>query len=303
MGRIYEALRRSNVEVDPEMRAAAPATPSPWLFEEHELHDAAEPAASDVELLEAMPIVRAVPTKTQPPAQRDEFDADATKRLVVSPTAGPMVIEQFRSLAATLHQAQREKLLKSVMVTSACPGDGKSQVAVNLALTLSHSYRRRVLLIDADLRRPSLHLMLGVPNTRGLSEALKTGTDESLASVRIGETLTLLPAGRPDADPLGGLSSESMKRIVADAAGRFDWVLVDAPPVGVVADGRLVSETVDTAILVIRAGVTRFQDVNAAAETLGRDRILGVVLNAVDPAEIRGEEHYHHYYGVRGDRR
>ena len=82
-----------------------------------------------------------------------------------------------------------------------------------------------------------------------------------------------------------------MKRIVADAASRFDWVIVDSPPVGVLADAHLVSETVDAAILVVRAGVTRFPDLEAAADTLGRERILGVVLNAVDPTEIRGEDY------------
>ena len=83
----------------------------------------------------------------------------------MSKSAAPLLVEQFRSLAATLHRAQLEQPLKSVIVTSASPGDGKSHVAVNLALTLSDSYRRRVLLIDADLRRPSLHLLFGVPNT------------------------------------------------------------------------------------------------------------------------------------------
>jgi capsular exopolysaccharide synthesis family protein len=170
-------------------------------------------------------------------------------------------------------------------------------VAVNLALTLSESYRLRVLLIDADLRRPSLHQVFRVPNIRGLAEALKAKADEKLPAVQIGETLTLLPAGRPEPNPLGGLSSDRMKRIVEDAASRFDWVIVDSPPVGVLADGRLVSETVDAAILVVRAGVTRFPDLEAAADTIGHERILGIVLNGVDPVEIRGQDYYRHYYG------
>jgi Mrp family chromosome partitioning ATPase len=109
--------------------------------------------------------------------------------------------------------------------------------------------------------------------------------------------LTLLPAGRPDSNPLGGLSSGRMKRIVADAAELFDWVIVDSPPVGVLADAHLVSETVDAALLVVRAGVTRFPDLAAAADTMGHERILGIVLNAVEPVEIRGEGYYRHYYG------
>ena len=88
-----------------------------------------------------------------------------------------------------------------------------------------------------------------------------------------------------------------MKRLVADAVSQFDWVIVDSPPVGVLADAHLVSEMVDGAILVVRAGVTRFPDVEAAADTLGHERILGIVLNAVDPVEIRGKGYYNYYYG------
>ena len=285
MGRIDEALRRSNLDVAQGTGAATPTPdPSPWRVEQRE--DTEAP----------------VPGEDGRPARRGGFDAGAMERLVVSKTAGPLFVEQFRSLAATLHRVQLEQHVKSVIVTSASPGDGKSHVAVNLALTLSDSYRWRVLLIDADLRRPSLHLVFRVPNTRGLTEALKAETDELVAAVRISETLTLLPSGRPEPSPLGGLSSGRMKRIVADAASRFDWVIVDSLPVGWLADARLVAETVDAAILVIRAGVTRFPDVEAAADTLGRERILGLVLNAVDPVEIRGEGHYGHYYGSELDR-
>jgi capsular exopolysaccharide synthesis family protein len=299
MGRIYDALRRSNLDAGRAAEAPVRATePSPWLFDQHESGDGREPATrSASQDVAERPADRRVPGAARRPARRDGFDADAIERLVVSRTAGPLLIEQFRSLAATLHQAGREKPLKSLIVTSASPGDGKSHVATNLALTLSGSYRRRVLLIDADLRRPSLHLLFRIPNARGLSEALKARTDEKAAAVQISDTLTLLPAGRPEPDPLGGLSSDFMKRIVEDAVSRFDWVIVDAPPVGVLADGRLVSEIVDAAILVVRAGVTRFPDVDAAAETLGHERILGVVLNAVDPAEIRARDYYGHYYG------
>jgi len=168
---------------------------------------------------------------------------------------------------------------------------------VNLALTLADSYRRPVLLIDADLRRPTLHRLFRVSNAKGLIDALNGGAGGKAAVVQISETLTILPAGRSDSDPVGGLASERMRALVADAASRFDWVIVDSPPVGLLADAHLVAETVDAALLVVRAGVTQYPDVEAAAEKLGHDRILGVVLNAVEPAEIRGQSYYHHYYG------
>jgi capsular exopolysaccharide synthesis family protein len=307
MGRIDEALRRSNIDVGRGTGGSMPApAPSAWQFgQQPGGDDAPEPAGprpsapvaevSDRPVTKA-PADRAVPEEDGPPARWDGFDAGALERLVVSKTAGPLLVEQFRSLAATLHRAQAEQPIKSVIVTSASPGDGKSYVAANLALTLSDSYRRRVLLIDADLRRPSLHTLFGASNARGLCEALKAKADEKVATIEIGETLTLLPAGQSEANPLGALSSERMKRIVEEAGSRFDWVIVDSPPVGLLADARLVAETVDAAIVVVRAGVTRFHDLEAAADTLGHERILGIVLNAVEPAEIRGGGYYRDYY-------
>jgi protein-tyrosine kinase len=299
MGRIDEALRRSNVDAGEGTGAEAPAlASSPWAVE---VHEAAEGTGPDRPVA-AEPAAQARTDGPGPggngrPARWSGFDAGATERLVVSKDARPLLVEQFRSLAAVMHRAQLEQQLKSVIVTSASPGDGKSYVSVNLALTLSDSYRRRVLLVDADLRRPSLHHLFQIRNGRGLGDALTAKADEKLATVQVSEMLTLLPAGRPEPNPLGGLSSGRMKRIVMDASARFDWVIVDSPPVGVLADARLVSETVDAAILVVRAGVTRFQDLEAAADSMGRERILGIVLNAVDPADFRGQGYYHHYYG------
>lgn len=297
MGRIADALRRNDLDAGrtPGVPSSAPNL-SPWLMEE-------EPEGGDgfehAEFLPGTTMPGEAPASllsAETPPAWGGFDTAAVERLVVSSTAEPLLVEQFRGLAATLHRAQAERRLKSVIVTSASPGDGKSHVAINLGLTLSDSYRRKVLLIDADLRRPSLHAMFRVPNA-GLSEALRTSSDEKVAVVPITDTLTLLPAGRPASSPLAGLSSDRMKRIVEDATSFFDWVIVDSPPAGVLAEGRLLAETVDAALLVVRAGVTRFQEVQAAADTIGRERILGVVLNGVDPAEIRAKNYYGHYYG------
>jgi capsular exopolysaccharide synthesis family protein len=291
MGRIDQALSRSNLDAAQGTGAETPAVePSPWGVEP-------EGGVQAPELEVPPPAAPSEPGKDGRTAPWTGFDASAADRLVASKTAGPLMVEQFRSLAATLHRAQREQHIKSLIVTSPSPGDGKSHVAINVALTLSDSYRKHVLLVDADLRRPSLHQLFRAPNNRGLSQALKAAGDGHVTTVQISDRLTLLPAGRPEPNPLGGLSSDRMKHLVADAASQFDWVIVDSPPVGVLADAHLVSETVDAALLVVRAGVTRFEDLAAAAETIGRDRILGLVLNAVDPIEIRGQGYYHHYYG------
>ncbi len=299
MGRIDEAMNRARMDPGQGTGAAAPApAPAPWEVDAPEGREqAAQPGPGPRESRPGPQPERDARVERRLARPGGKLDSPAADRLVGSANAGPLAVEQFRRLAAALIHARAERYLKSILVTSPAPGDGKSNVAVNLALTLSESYQRSVLLVDADLRRPMLHSLFGVENTPGLTEALSPDNRRAVATVEINEALTLLPAGRPEASPLGGLSSDRLKHLLADAAARFDWIIVDSPPVGMLADARLVSEAIDGALLVVRAGVTLYPDVEAAAETLGHERILGIVLNAVEPEEVQGEGYYHHYYG------
>jgi capsular exopolysaccharide synthesis family protein len=275
MGRVDEALKRVDLDVSRGTQAST-AGASPWQFDAHDPGHVDAPG--------------------RPAEVPAGFRAADNPALVLATDALPLNVEQFRCLAATLLQAQLQQSIKSVLVTSASPGDGKSHVALNLALTLAESYGRRVILVDADLRRPSLHNVLRVPGTGGLGEALHAAGPNRVATIPITPRLKLLPAGVANSNPLQGLSSDRMKRIVADAAAEFEWVIVDAPPVGVLADARLVSEMVDGVLLVVRANVTQFPDLQAASETIGRERILGLVMNAVNPLDIASRDYYYHYY-------
>ena len=114
-----------------------------------------------------------------------------------------------------------------------------------MRLTLSESYGRRVLVIDADLRRPSIHEVFGLDNRAGLAEGLRTGATGSLPVIQVSPTLTVLTAGTPDQRPMAGLTSERMASILKEAASRFDWVLLDTPPIGLISDAQLLSELVD----------------------------------------------------------
>lgn len=216
------------------------------------------------------------------------------ERLAIAPEANPVLVEQYRRLAATLHHAQSGSGIRVIMLTSAAADDGKTLTAVNLALVLSESYRRRVLLIDADLRRPSLGDVADVTNAAGLSEALKSQTEQKLGILQVTPTLMLLPAGRPDPDPMSGLTSPRMRHILEEAAGRFDWVILDAPPMGPLADASLLAQMVDGAVFVVRAGRTQCPAVQRAIDALGRERILGVVLNGVHDLP---REQYAYSYG------
>jgi capsular exopolysaccharide synthesis family protein len=204
------------------------------------------------------------------------------ERLTISSGADPLLVHQFHRLAAILLRAQRTRRLKSVMITSAAPHDGKTLTSLNLALVLSGPYRLRVLLIEGDLRRPAIAAAANLPPGDGLSEALKASDDQKVPLVQLTDMLTLLPAGRPDPDPLSGLTSPRMRRLLQEASEQFDWVILDTPPLGPTADAGLLCPLVDAAVLVIRAGGTPYRAVQTAIETLGQERILGVVLNAVD---------------------
>src|SRR5262249_21528570 len=140
--------------------------------------------------------------------------------------------EQYRKLAALLHHAQVERDLKVVLTSSALRGEGNSQTALNTALPHGESLQRRVLLIDADLRRPTIQRIFGIPPVGGLNEVLKSQHDQPTTIGQLTERLFVLPAGRPDADPLGGLTSPPLERVLAQASSMFGWGLVGSPPIG-----------------------------------------------------------------------
>jgi protein-tyrosine kinase len=275
---------------------------APWDFGE---------AASERELLR-----RQVPAASQAPARhlRDplagldlgqlavftRFNRNVADKLVVTSGVPATCVEQFRKLAGTLHHAQLDRNIKVVMITSAIAGEGKTLTATNLALTLSESYKRDVLLADADLRRPSLHELFGIPNDSGLGEGLKAETERRLPIVKISPKLSLLTAGRPDPDPMSGLTSPRMRHIIEEATARFEWVVIDTPPVGLLPDANLLAEMVDGAILVIEAGQTPYALVQRAVDALGRESILGVVLNRVDSTHTLGGYRYYAYYSKHG---
>ncbi len=207
------------------------------------------------------------------------FSSAWSQRLVNSPLSDAGLLEQFRRLAGTLHKARRMNGLRSVMVTSATPGDGKTLTAINLALILSGSFNSEVLLVDADLRRPSIPSIVDFQQEAGLSEALSAKNEQKLALVRIAPHLTLLPAGQPIANSIEAVTSPRMQHILSEATSQYDWVILDAPPVGITTDARLLAEFVGGTLLVIRAGKTQHVDIEKALTALGREQILGVVLN------------------------
>jgi capsular exopolysaccharide synthesis family protein len=225
---------------------------------------------------------------------------DELRARLVTETLDAVSREQYRRLAAVLCEEQAEDQLASVVVTSAVPGEGKTLTVINLGLTLSESYGRRVLVIDADLRAPTVHTALGIANERGLSEALgDAGSD--LPITQITARFGVMTAGRSASNPLAGFSSPRMGEILRDVAARFDWVLLDTSPVGIVPDAQVLARLVGGVVLVIGAGKTPAAAVErAVAELGGPEAIIGTVLNRIDERRIPDTGYYGHYgYGDR----
>ena len=186
---------------------------------------------------------------------------------------------QYTKLAATLHQAQLQGGAKVVAVTSGAPGEGKTLTAANLALTLSEAYRRRVLLVDADLRRPKVHELFGVSNERGLSESLATGS--ALPLIQATRQLSLLAAGQSEADPINTLASSRMRELIDETRRTFDWIIIDTPPIGLLPDAKLLASMTDGVLLVAMAGKTAYDEIQDAVAALDAAVIFGIVLNRV----------------------
>jgi protein-tyrosine kinase len=296
MGRLDEALRRAATPASVAATVGAtrddPFT-SPWGLDER------GPAAAP----EVQPLVTVATTASAASTVRDDLGTGTAvhpageaalvpatdrwhQRLAVSEETEPVLVEQFRRLAATLIHSQRTAPLKVVMVTSALPEEGKTLTAVNLALVLSGSFRRRVLLIDADLRHPKITLSVDATVDYGLGEAVKADGGRKPPLVQLTDTLTLLPAGRRDPDPLSGLTSARMQQLLQEASATFEWVIVDTPPIAAAADASLLCAMADATVLVVRAVRTPYEAIDQAIEGIGRERIIGVVLNGVETGAL-----------------
>ena len=230
----------------------------------------------------------------------ERLDARLTEKIVVDHNMSPQSREQYRRLAAVLHDAHNTSGLRLIMVASAVAGEGKTLTASNLALTFSESYQKRVLLVDADLRRPSLHTVFRLDTALGLGDGLLSTGETKMLVRQVSPRLAVLPAGRPSSDPMAGLTSERMRRLLEEAKQSFDWVILDTPPVMLLPDAHLLASMVEGAVLVVRAGSTPHDLVKRSADAIGRSRILGVVLNRAEPSG-RHDDHYQYYgYSERG---
>jgi protein-tyrosine kinase len=282
MSRIDEALARART-TDPDEIAPPANMLTPSATAVAFPAEAEEPGAGTI-VTEGAADAR--PADIGSPASSIEVDADlstfAPLEKLVFNSAERVPVEQYRRLAARLLTAQLERGTRLVMVTSAFPKEGKTLTSANLALTLSESYKREVLLIDGDLRRPSVHEVFHLPNTNGLNDGLQNDEDRKIPLLKFTEHLSILTGGQPASDPMSVLSGERMRQVLDEAKKRFDWVIVDTPPVALLPDAHLLAGLVDTVLLVVEAGRTPLAALQMAVQAVSRERILGVILNKLN---------------------
>ena len=220
-------------------------------------------------------------------------------RLVAASAPQSLAAEQYRLLRTRVTRAENGRSFRAIIITSPNKGDGKSLTAANLALTMAQDAQQRVLLLDADLRRPSLHRLFGISETPGLSDILMGGAtlDDALVAVP-DHRLTILPSGLIPTQPAELLGSAGMRRILDTLRGRFDRILIDMPPVAPLADVAITSSMADGVLMIVRAGVTPKPAIEQALASVDTGKVLGLVLN--DAGAAAGSYQYAGYRYVAG---
>ncbi len=219
-------------------------------------------------------------------------------------------VEQFRRLRSHVYQAHDEAPLKTILIASGMPSEGKSFVAANLAMSLARNSVNNILLIDGDLRRPTLHNLLGASNVPGLSDYLQ-GTADLIdimqryrspettedAGVDIISNLTFIPSGKSSDNSSELVANHRIEELIASASPHFNWILIDSPPVLAVTDAVDLARAADAVLLVARGASTPYDVAQRTQAAFSSSRILGFVLNAVKDAPRNGSYSYDYYYG------
>jgi capsular exopolysaccharide synthesis family protein len=210
--------------------------------------------------------------------------------------------EQFRSLRTRVLQAGERSQMRAIVITSAGVGEGKTLTALNLAWLMAQSEGVRALLIDSDLRQPCATDYLGIDGKRGLSEVLGGELTLEQAIVRLDPAgLFLLPGGRARDDVAELLTGPTFAGVITEARRMFDYIIIDAPPMGIFTDANVLISRTDGALLVVRAGKTRYALIDKLLEQLPRERLLGVVLNRADE-QLDSTSYYYQRRYYRRDR-
>ena len=210
-----------------------------------------------------------------------------------------VIAEEFRSIRTNIQYSNLDKKIKTIVVTSTTKDEGKTTITTNLAVNFSKIENKRVLIIDCDLRNPSVYKEFGISNSNGLTDLL---VEEKDLSNYIKETeinnLHILTAGSIPPNPSEMLSSNRMKVFMEKVREAYDYVFIDTPPVGMVTDAGILSAFLDGTILVVKSDLVDIKDLQESKKKLVsvNANILGVILNG---NKVKKDDYYYSYYGGR----
>jgi capsular exopolysaccharide synthesis family protein len=191
-----------------------------------------------------------------------------------------LAAEQYRALRTRIALSEGSHAVRTVLVTSPQKGEGKSVTAANLALTMAQELQRRVAIVEADLRKPSLQQLFGLPPGPGVADVVAGAAELGDAMRFLPEyNLTVIPGGMPPTNPAELLGSTAMRRMLEQLRTKFDRVILDTPPVLPLADVAILAPIVDGALMVVRAGVTPKPAIENALRAFESSRLIGIVLN------------------------
>jgi len=272
MAKVYDALQRAE-EDRKRLRGDKSNRPAPL---------GVEPVGPAAEQIDRKPVWKRG-SEALAPRHGPDGSTELNKRRIALLQPESYIAEQFRALRGRIDAIASQRSIKTISITSAFPGEGKTTCAINLAIVTSMSLGRRVLLIDCDLRRPKVHPALGLKPETGLAEVLAgaSSIDDAILSTE-GMALDVLPVcGRP-VNPSELLGSPEMSRLVEEVSDRYDRIIIDTPAALGLPDAKAVSDLCDGMVMVVRADVTPRSDLEAVLEILDRERILGMLINGVD---------------------
>jgi protein-tyrosine kinase len=205
--------------------------------------------------------------------------------------------EVFRTLRSRLYRIRDQMNLRTLLITSTLPAEGKSFIAANLGQAIAQQHGRRALLIDADLRVPRLHTLFGAPQGPGLTEYLLGEIDE-FSAIQRGprDGFFLMPCGSVVANPVELIGNGRLKELLDRLQAVFDWIILDSPPMTPVSDASLIADMCDGALLVVKAAATPFDLAQKACAEFKNTPLVGVVLNRIDRS-TGYNGYYYSYYG------
>jgi len=231
-----------------------------------------------------------------PPPTRNEIRI-ANPLLVTANDPHTFVAEEYRKLKSDLvNVTRKEGFQNTLMVTSSLSSEGKSITSLNLAISLAQEHDHTVLLVDADLRRPSICSYLGIEAKLGLADCLTDGVDVSEALVRTGiGKLSLLPAGKQVKNPVEIFSSQKMRKLMLELKHRYPdrYIIIDTPPVLPFSESRTLSTIVDGVVFVVKEGVASLSEITEALGYLKGPKLLGIVYNEATIEDLGGRYCYY----------